>query len=171
MSTLVIFAGSQEILDKKISTELNVQLQSFLEINQNNITRILFWWQNHGVMWLVNDTANRLWIEIKWYSIEKYRKYDEWNWVDIDFFNDDYSRIQAFTKEWDVFLALPGWEWTIREIGFVVDNIWIDEWKYVFISHLFEDYVNLLNSLKSKNMLSSHDLEMKKIIDISTIRI
>jgi hypothetical protein len=49
-------------------------------------------------MWLINDTANELWIDIKWYSIEKYRKYDEWNWVDIDFFEDDYSRIQGLCK-------------------------------------------------------------------------
>lgn len=171
MKNLVIFAGSQDIQDKNINIELGKQLKIFFIENKSNIDKILFWWQNHGVMWLVNNTANELWINIKGYSIEKYRKYDEWNWVDIDFFEDDYSRIQAFTKEWDIFLALPGWEWTIREIGFVVDNIWINEWKYVFISHLFEDYVNLLNSLKWKDMLSSHDLEMKQIVNISAIRI
>ncbi len=171
MREIVVFAGSQNIQDEKIARELERQFTKFLEENKGNISRILFWWQKDWVMWLVNNAANKIWIDIKWYSIEKYRKYDEWNWIDIDFFKDDYSRIQAFTEQWDIFIALPGWEWTIREIGFVVDNISIDEWKYVFISHLFEDYVNLLSSLKWKNMLSPHDEEMKKVVDISTIRI
>ena len=170
-STLVVFAWSQEIQDKKIYEELEKWLKTFLEENKSSIDRILFWWQNDWVMWLVYKTAQEIWITIKWYSIEKYRKYDEWNWVDLDFFSDDYSRIQAFTWDGDIFLALPWWEWTIREISFVADNIWIDEWKYMFISHLFEDYVNLLDSLKLKKMLAPHDLEIKKITDISTIRI
>lgn len=168
---LVVFAGSQEIENEEAREELHNQFKIFLETNKDKIAKILFWWQDHGVMWLVNDLANELWIDIKGYSIEKYRKYDEWNGIDVDFFEDDYSRIKEFTKQWDIFIALPGWEWTIREIGYVADNIWLDEWKYVFISNLFEEYLVMLNSFKRKNMSSPHDLKIKKIVDISTVRI
>ncbi len=170
-STLVVFAWSQKIQDNSIYESLKKWLRIFLVENKVSIDRILFWWQNEWVMWLVYKTAQDVWITVKWYSLEKYRKYDEWNGIDICFFPDDYSRNQAFKLDWDIFLALPWWEWTIREIGFIADSILIDEGKYVFISHLFEDYVNLLNSLKNKNMLAPHDLEIKKIIDISTVRI
>lgn len=171
MSNLVVFAGSQEIQDKILRSELENTLNVFLDSNKEKIDHIFFGGQIHWVMWMVNAAANQLNIDITWYSLEKYRKYDEWNWVDLQFFDDDYLRVREFTEKWDVFLGLPGWEWTIRELGFVTDNIWLNDWKYVFISHLFKDYVNLLNSLKSKNMLSSHDIEMKQIIDIANIRI
>ena len=168
---VVVFAGSQEIENKEEREELHNQFKTFLKTNKDNIAKILFWWQNHGVMWLVNELANELGIDIKWYSIEKYRKYDEWNGIDVDFFEDDYVRSKKFTEDGDIFIALPGSEWTMREIGYVADNIWLDEWKYVFISNLFEEYVYVLNSFKWKNMLSPHDLEMKNIVDISTVRI
>lgn len=167
---IVVFCWSQEINNTELKNEVIKQFEGFLKANKDKINSILYWWWTTWVMWLVFDTATKVWITIKWYSLEKYRKYDEGNGVDLEFFSDDYSRVSSFERNWDVFLTLPWWEWTIREVWFVADMISGDSDKKVYISSLFEVYVEMLKKLDSEWMLYPKDKERKQIVrDLSEL--
>lgn len=47
---LVIFAGSQEIQDSRMSDRLSSELESFLDMNRAKISEVLFGGGNYGVM-------------------------------------------------------------------------------------------------------------------------
>lgn len=169
---LVVFSGSQDIADADLKNEVIKQFEAFLTNNKEKINTILFWWSRVWVMWIVFDTAAKVWVTIKWYSLEQFRIYDEGNWVDMDFFPDDYSRISRFKDIWDVFLVLPWWEWTIREVWFVVDMLDVDTNKNVYVSGLFDVYVDMLEKLDAKWMLYPKDRELKKIVnDLSEVEL
>ena len=71
-----------------------------------------------------------------------------------------------------MFLALPWWEGTIREVWFVVDMINESSNKEVYISSTFEVYVEMLKKLDSQWMLYPKDKEIKQIVDnLSKIRL
>nr|MDD3720007.1 hypothetical protein [Candidatus Gracilibacteria bacterium] len=167
---IVVFCGSQEINNTELKNEVIKQFEGFLKANKDKINSILYGGGTTGVMGLVFDTATKVGITIKGYSLEKYRKYDEGNGVDLEFFSDDYSRVSSFERNGDVFLTLPGGEGTIREVGFVADMISGDSDKKVYISSLFEVYVEMLKKLDSEGMLYPKDKERKQIVrDLSEL--
>ncbi len=169
---VVVFCGSQEIQDLDTANELKFQFNEFLHQNKDKINTVLFGGQNHGVMWMVYESAKQNNVPVKGYSTEEYRKWDEWNGVDIDFFEDDQQRTIAFQKAWDIFLVLSGWEWTTREAWYISDKMDSDNWEFIYISALFKEYINFLNALDQSWMRAKRDIKVKKIIDdISTIRI
>lgn len=171
--TIAFFAWSQKIEDESLKQKVEDEVEAFLIENKDKIKKIIYWWWVEWVMWIVLEACRKVWIEIKWYSIERYREYDEWNWVDITFFQDDDERIRNFAKNWDLFIALPGAFWTVKEIIWVKDHIleWATQ-KYIFVSSLFTAFYNLVNELTKTWMVYWKD--KKTIIPVEnlwTIRI
>lgn len=151
---IAIFAWSQEISNTHLNESIKEELRKFLIDNKNKIEKIIYWWSTHWVMWIVFQVCQEVGITIEWYSIERYRKYDEWNWVNILFFKDDEERIWKFTENWDMFLALPWWLWTIKEILSAKDYILESKsQKHIYVSSLFTTFYTLLNNLIEQWMI------------------
>jgi len=153
--TLVIFAGSKEISDSD-KVKLNTELMSFFEWVKNDIKKIIYWWWDIWVMWIVYNAALVSWIEIKWMSLEKYREYDELKDIEMNFYQNNDERIRAFYEKWDIFLALPGGLWTIREILTINELIKRNnDFKKIFVSLFFKSFYNLIDELERENMIAN----------------
>lgn len=163
---VAIFSWSQKIKDKLLANQVQSDLKKFFESNKERINKILYWAWTSWVMWTVLETAQNVWITIEWYSIERYRKYDEWNWINTTFYEDDDVRIKEFTKSGDVFLALPWAKGTIKEVLWVSDNI-LESWenKTIFVPSTFIALFNLFTDLKAQWMMYPDDMKVIKTID------
>lgn len=162
---VIFFAWSQEIIDESLKENLKRQLLEFMNLNKAHINQILYGAGTYGVMWLVLNASREIEISIKWYSIERYREYDEGNGVDIDFFPDDDTRIQKFSEIGDIFIGLPWWKWTIKEILSVSDKILeMREDKKIFIPSIFTALFNLFTDLGTAQMLHKKDLETIQLV-------
>ena len=157
MKTLAIFAWSKDISDNE-SVELHEQLVSFFWSIKDKVDKLIYWWWDTGVMWIVYSSALEVWIPINWYSLEKYRKNDEWKDIDMEFYKNAEKRLEGFYKNWDLFLALPWWLWTIEEIlrinTLIKEN---NELKKIFIPIFFESFYTLIETLENEDMVSDED--------------
>ena len=170
--TLAIFAGSKDISDKE-SEKLKLELVSFFKSIKDKIDKIIYWWWDTGVMWIVYKAALKAWIPIKWYSLEKYREDDEWKEIEMKFYKNAEKRLEGFYQNWDLFLSLPWWMWTIEEIlrinTFIKEN---KELKKIFIPIIFKRFYKLAKGLEKDNMVADEDkTNFVKVKKLKKIRV
>ncbi len=168
---LVILCWSQA--NESISEKIADELYDFLKNNREKIKTILFWGGYYWIMKIVVDVSREVWIKIKWYSTEEYRKYDEWNWVDVEFLKDNDTRVKKFIDEWDLFISLPWAIWTINEITWLIIKL-SESWtnKKILTSILFDELFYILNSFEKKWIIAPNHKRVLKIVDnLSTYRI
>lgn len=171
--TLAFFAGSQDIQDEAIREKTKNEVEAFLEANKDQISKIIYGGWVYGVMWIILEASRKVWITIEGYSIERYRKYDEGKGVYITFFQDNDQRLKEFTKNADVFVALPGWLGTIKEILWVKDHILEgNTQKQIFISSLFQAFYAMIQELTDAQMIYGKDTEiLSSVWSLELIRI
>ena len=170
---VAFFAGSQDIQDEAVREKTKTEVEAFLEANKDQISKIIYGGWVYGVMWIILEASKKVGITIEGYSIERYRKYDEGKGVDITFFADDYERLKEFTKNADVFVALPGWLGTIKEILGVKDHILEgNTQKQIFVSSLFQAFYAMIQELTQSQMIYGKDAEvLNSVWSLETIRI
>ena len=167
MKTLAIFWWSRELpINKK--AELNAELEIFFTLIKWRVDRVIYGWGKDWVMLDIYNKSIEHWVEIIWYSLEKYKKPDDY-WENIYFSNDD-ERLQQFYDNSESAVTFPWSIWTIREV--LQYNEFIKRYnkdKLIYISPLFHAFYELIRLLDVDNMIALED--QKQIIKVDNFEI
>lgn len=163
---IVFFAWSQELQDESLKLQLEKDLESFLLKNKEKISKIIYGNGEKWVMWMLLETAEKFWLEVMWYDIEKHINESTRNSKKVKVFKNERERQDNLFKDWDLFVALNWALWTIEEILVIKSMIKCSDLdKKIFVPKYFKEFYELYEKLSRSWNIYPEDKKIIKIID------
>lgn len=157
----IVFFTWSKLSKDKVKKEIINYLENFYKENKDKINKVIYWWWKDWNMWIVYDFFKNKYIELEWIVLE--REIDMWFKVHVTKkLKTDNERIEYFYQNSDLFIALSGWLWTIREILEINEKIKEEKNdKKIIVTKNFEDFYIFIKSLKEKSMINETDLNIE----------